>query len=1013
MLVKNNIGWKMSILGRKQYRKRKGKKNTILKSIFLIICVVFILIMIYLTVNINDEGIIEHIFLKGKENSNKDKYIVSSYEIIFEDGNYTYNDNMSVSITIESYNANRNYELEIMLNNENMGKQKLYSSNNINIQLKQEGQNDIKLNFYEDGVLSGERDKSISYIKPYNGQFYEENSYIGVNLHIGNLSDEDLERSLQLIKNMGIGLVRVDIKSEEIIRNNEFDFENYDSKLNIIHENNIKILGILDTNFCDGQKALEEQQIVEFVNYAVAVSNQYTFINYFEICNEPNYHYKTVEEITAYSNIVNETKKALPTKSILAGSLIQDGEYSNNTNEFYHIITDNNSYYYSNFYSYHIYTLEPSNQKYDEYIKNNEELKRELGGFIRYFMTETGVPSIERIGEQLQAETLIQQSCIRQENNIKHSIIYNFRNTGTVSINYEHNYGLVNNDYSPKLSYYALKNYNENTNGAEYIGTINLGEGLEAHVYDKDGKPKIIAWSNNIDNQIQIPYETFIAKDLYGNQIENTEGTLIITTSPIYLDNIGTQYFYQAISNTATEKYTEFEEKFAEQIVKVPNLTTNLQQLKQNMTSLASISTLDENIAIQTMKEHYHLGDIILQAYQDKILDIEYVKLSSMLDMLDDIGNSYEDLVTVSAKTRNPNLEQTNQAIQEAEILINNNQDLEMVYPSKILEFSKNYCEEADYINGLEEENDIKTGLIVSNNLHSYLLANWANTFANLYIDQYLADNPVTITYSEITPTNRDVTATLTTNATVEVTNNTNNKLYTFAENGSFIFEYTIKGRAFTIEAKVSNIDKTPPKIEGIEEGKVYIQKIIPKISDTNLRKVELLLNGQVVKNYVANSEIKGEGLYQIVATDKAGNTTTMSFQIIENKEDGYQIEESFIKNIDSNTKMTDFSQKLNLKQEYDVYRNDQELESDGIVATGDVLKTKAGDTYTLIVTGDINKDGEVNIKDIVKMRKYLLERNNLDETELLAADANLDRKSITIKDLVRIRIIALTKGVT
>ena len=49
---------------------------------------------------------------------------------------------------------------------------------------------------------------------------------------------------------------------------------------------------------------------------------------------------------------------------------------------------------------------------------------------------------------------------------------------------------------------------------------------------------------------------------------------------------------------------------------------------------------------------------------------------------------------------------------------------------------------------GLEEENDIKTGLIVSNSLHAYYLADWANDFANIYVNKYIKENPVTVSHS-------------------------------------------------------------------------------------------------------------------------------------------------------------------------------------------------------------------------------------------------------------------------
>ena len=185
----------------------------------------------------------------------------------------------------------------------------------------------------------------------------------------------------------------------------------------------------------------------------------------------------------------------------------------------------------------------------------------------------------------------------------------------------------------------------------------------------------------------------------------------------------------------------------------------------------------------------------------------------------------------------------------------------------------------------------------------------------------------------------------------------------------------------------------------------------MPKISDANLQEVELYLNGQVVKNYKSNTEISEEGFYQLIAMDKAGNKITLYFQILENKEEGYKIEKETIKNITKNTQKTDFSKNLKLKLNYEIYRDNQELEENKFIATGDILKTENGDTYTLIVVGDINKDGNVNIKDIVKMRKYLVEKNNLDEVERLAADANLDSENINIKDLIKIRNIALDRN--
>lgn len=823
-------------------------------------------------------------------------------------------------------------------------------------------------------------------------------------------------------------------------------------------------------------------------------------------------------------------------------------------------ISKKGSYFWANAYSFHLYDWKKNpqklNEKYNKYLLSHQQMISDIGGFQNLYMTETGISTytVDEVSERNQGEYYIQQTTIRDYFNIKNSYIYNFRNNGNSEESMGHNFGIVKNDYIPKESYYILKKYLQNTNGAEYIGSLNITNGLEAHTYDKDGHPLIIAWSNNTDNTYNFTLNQMTAKDIYGKEITpDSNGQIQITTSPVYLYNVPTNYFYQAISNTATTKYNEFTENYADQISKVQGLQQTINTLNQRMKDLSSTSNLDETTSINLMKQHFNLGNTLIQAYKSGTLQIEYVKLSSMLDALNDIGNSFEDLVTVSAKTRNANISETLDTINKADNLINDN-DIEMIYPSKILQFSQDFYDKASYINGLEEENDIKTGLIVSKNLHSKLLSDWATQFANLYIDTYIKNNPVTIDYSETNPTNQNVTATLRTNAQITINNNSNSKAYTFTQNGTFTFDYTIKGQTFqqtatvnnidktapTIEgvendrlylseatpkatdtnlkevllykdnnqvqnyqqntqitedghyklvaedlagnqtlvefdisrnpaiidysevnltnqdvvatvnsnfdvnvknnsnqksytfkengeftfelnikgaelqltAKVDNIDKTPPTITDVENKKQYIDKVTPKISDDNLNEVKLYFDSEEVQGYTPNSEITGEGFYKLVAKDLAGNETSVEFTIIENPDEKYQIKDGNILNIKNNTNQDTFRKKLKMSGEYSIYRNDTLISDNDKIATGDKLRKSTGEEYTLIVSGDINNDGDVNIKDIVMLRKYLLERNNLDENSLLAADCNLDGKDISIKDLIRMRLIALERDV-
>lgn len=138
---------------------------------------------------------------------------------------------------------------------------------------------------------------------------------------------------------------------------------------------------------------------------------------------------------------------------------------------------------------------------------------------------------------------------------------------------------------------------------------------------------------------------------------------------------------------------------------------------------------------------------------------------------------------------------------------------------------------------------------------------------------------------------------------------------------------------------------------------------------------------------------IEEEGIYKIVAIDKAGNTTSVSFQIVEPSDEDYKFKEDKILNISADTNKEKFSQMANIDGNYKIIRNSKELTEEESIATGDILQMESGQEYKLIVKGDVNSDEVVNIKDIIELRKYLLMRNNLNEVEQVAADTDLDGK--------------------
>ena len=991
------------------YRKKKKGKKMILIMVIVIVIGIILLVQSLRDKKTTQYSLDEDVtYYYGVI----EKYIedADNIEIIEDSKCYTLEPYYIIEI---NNNNNQNYELSYLVNDKKMIQNIEKGKTELKFELTEEKEYNLELQILKDGKTVLKWNKNIFYIKPYEKQFLDNIKRDSVAVHItGESMETGLPQTIELMKSIGVSKIRADAMWSWMDFTGELYFTLYDEKFKVLNDNGIEILCILNTNtsMYNGEDGIlsTEEELKEYANFVDKVSKRYPYIYQYEIGNEPNFSYYSEEGMKAYAEIVKIAYKTLknnnPKSEIISGATVQ-----NNSEDFFKGIFQYGAYKYSDTFSYHAYAMTSRKDihvLYDGYMSNHKEFLNSEGGFNHFYITETGISNgtSENVSEEAQAKLLIQEAVLRDKYSIEESTIYNFRDTNNDQSSKESNFGIIENDYTPKLSYYALKNYYENTNGAEYIGTINLADGIEAHVYNKDGKTKIIAWTTDTNYSETIPYKNFMASDMYGNDIENTDGTLTITSSPIYLDNVSNSYFYQAISNTAIEKYNEFEEKFSEQISKVEGLSAKVAELKTYMTNIANNETEIQENALKQMSEHFALGDTLLNAYENGILEIEYITLSSMLDMLNDIGNSYEDLVTVSATIREGYFEATNNLIQEAENKINNNSDLEIVYPTKILDFAKELDEKAEYILSLEEENDIKTGLIVSNSLHAYYLANWANRFAQLYINDDIKNNPVTISYSETELTKQNVTVTLNVPQGTTITNNEGKNTYVFEQNDKFTFEYERRGQAFTIETQVSNIDKNAPSIRGVIDGKIYISNVSFEVYDANLEKVEVTFNDTLME-YENGQQLSEEGIYHITATDKAENITELEFYIVEEVTDDYIIKDSYLLNIKQNTSMTNFITKFGMNGDYQIIRNKETLKENDIVATGDILELENGQQYTIIVAGDINKDGKVTPYDYTALLRTILRLRELNEIEALAADINLDNKEIGVKDYTRMRI--------
>lgn len=234
---------------------------------------------------------------------------------------------------------------------------------------------------------------------------------------------------------------------------------------------------------------------------------------------------------------------------------------------------------------------------------------------------------------------------------------------------------------------------------------------------------------------------------------------------------------------------------------------------------------------------------------------------------------------------------------------------------------------------------------------------------------------------------------------------------FVLTETGNYSILLEISDNAGNIEQDNYEIiiDKIAPKIEGVIKGKIYYEMVNPVIKDNDIKSAKLYLNGNLVTSYKLNSIIEQVGRYDLEVIDNAGNIARTNFEIKESSVtvlQKYNIKENkYIINIEHGTELQSFFKNLVVDKNYAVYRESNKLKENDIINTGDKLNIGKKE-YLLIVNGDLNRDGIVNIMDLMKVKRSITSNLELDDVEKIATDINNDGKINIIDVMQMIRMI-------
>lgn len=147
-----------------------------------------------------------------------------------------------------------------------------------------------------------------------------------------------LGKMVKLLKEAGVSFVRFDFLWEDIEpQQGSYNFEKYDYLVNLLTENQIRILGVLSysASWAGEDWNYPPYKNETFVNYvSMTVSRYKDKVKYWEIWNEPDFpvYWAVRDDMKGYTQLLKESyiavKKCDPSAKVVLGGLTSDGYYA-------------------------------------------------------------------------------------------------------------------------------------------------------------------------------------------------------------------------------------------------------------------------------------------------------------------------------------------------------------------------------------------------------------------------------------------------------------------------------------------------------------------------------------------------------------------------------------------------------------------------------------------------------------------------------------------------------------
>lgn len=620
------------------------------------------------------------------------------------------------------------------------------------------GIHDLVVTVSKDGSVLKEISQKIYVMDLYSHQFMEELSGRGVNVHFNWDSwTHNHQHNLDMMYYGGYRLVRSAMPSWSSVEPSKknYNFSEMDKYTSWLESKNMKSYDMLaygngvvypPERGMDGteewptwEKTQPQTQdsIWGYANYVLEAAKRTEDPVGFELWNEPN-HYTEETYIKAqkYCDYVKPTSVLLNYNGYDKIDLAPFSLAFNDEINFLDTCLRFGLYPYFGSVAHHPYVWQDgfTASRYQEELMNQvEEVILKYGGWKNREITEIGYPTTPADNtptEESAAMDIVKTFVVSEAHDNDTTIFYDFVNDGTETLNTEHNFGQINYDGTPKKPFITTATFNLKTEGGVYVGEIDPGidRATRAFMYYKDGKPIVVAWSNQMDGspvEWDLGDESVTVTDAYGNVVAENANSVMLEEMPFYIENLSEDWYARAVHDEVAQKDADWLASYSknlseEDLAEIKNIMSEAEKSFTGVPSSDEVMKQLENIRDFGLK-------IISYAEDDKLPDVEISKmLYELFRIMQRVDNLYiavyDGEVPTSLTTR------TDDTYKKAQEEYLNNLQVKQ-YSDEMLRHAMRYTDNAATVMTLED-NPSKAGVIKGWNVIADLLCDWYDAFS-------------------------------------------------------------------------------------------------------------------------------------------------------------------------------------------------------------------------------------------------------------------------------------------